>query len=368
MSHKKQKRHSKKLVFIIVGILVFIFSYSIIFIKNRLYTATTLIKNEAVTKVDQDKPVVGLVNDIAKDLNTSQTKAEAYSFVTRYFQNGGDIYEVYNSVESNPELLFLKEAEGIYPKVFDLIKKRRLPFTYSDEGMYAYLAYLEVLEAHGYGDVATQGALVHQYVKMAYYKKMILEDKSKGKSLEYPNYTKKDITNDIKKATQFTDSANVSVSNIINGEELSKESIPSEIVTGLIQYASGLRYFESMNIHVAVVNTSKEVFSFVIKYAHTNVPAMYLFASLSNASTLLLSKNLDQSELRNAIYPFFDIKNGAHLGGLLKNMLDARFNRNGNRFRDLDIYSFNNISSLASKVPEFKVWLMRNGWTDADFK
>lgn len=313
--------------------------------------------------------VEAVVLDISEGRNTQQTKSGLYIFLTRYFNNGGDIYEVYDYIETTPELSFLKEAENLNSEVFKKIHNKKLPHTYSDEGMYAYLAYLEVLETHGYGDVAVSSTLVHQYIKMAYYKKMIRNDKDKGQSLNYPPYTEKEITSDIKKSLQFLSTANSDMGIFFNDPKVLETLYNYDFLIGLIQYGSALRYLESLNVGFASSYSSREIFSFAIKYSYETAPDMYLFTSLSNASTLLLLSSYSGIELRNAVYPFFDIRIPINKkDGLVGKILNSKFERIDSRFMDLDIYSFKNISSIANKVPEFKTWLILNGWLEGDFK
>ena len=85
------------------------------------------------------------LNDIRNGVNDKYTKSDIYFITHRFFDNGGNIYEIYDYVEANPELTFLKEAENIYPGIFKLIKERKLEPYATDSGYYAYLAYVEVI-------------------------------------------------------------------------------------------------------------------------------------------------------------------------------------------------------------------------------
>ena len=108
------------------------------------------------------------LEDIKNGKNDKFTKSAAYFITHRFFDNGGNIYEIYDYINAHPELAFLKEAEKIYPNIFDQIHKRTLPSIYVDRSYYAYLAYVEILNKHGYSDIAALGTAANQYAKLAH--------------------------------------------------------------------------------------------------------------------------------------------------------------------------------------------------------
>jgi hypothetical protein len=311
------------------------------------------------------------VLDVRNSVNTLKTKANGYDFISSYVNNGGNIYEVYDFIDSHSELSFLKEAESIYPEVFKQITRRRLPFTYSDRGMYAYLAYLETLERHGYGGITTLGPLSHQYIKMAYYMKMIIEDKSNGRSLNYPDYKQEDIKSNMEKAARFALLGEGEVRNILREEFLSGNVASVPALVGLVQYAVALRYFGIMDRDVIVSSdqTSRDIFSFAREYAKRGgFPEIYLPVHLSDAVSLLLLPEKKREEMKTALLPFLATEKAHEKSGFIRKVLDARFDIPVSRFRDLDIYSNQNIKNLGLEVPEFRAWLLSNGWTESDFK
>jgi hypothetical protein len=319
------------------------------------------------TTVELPSDNVKLLSLLSDRINNEDTKEFLYNFVMQYFKNGGNIYEVYDYVNSHNELDFLHEAEALNPQVFDAIKQRELPFTYSDRGMYATLAYVEIIELHGYGGLAAKSTLFHEYAKMAYYKETIISDKINGRSLEYPNYSKKDVNEDVAKSLQFMALASTSVSTFVQNDFSIVTKYPENDVKALVQYAVGLRYLEAMNKISKQQNTSSKVFSFAIKYSHINAKKMYLYASLSNAVSLSYSKEVNKNEVRNAVYPFFSTYTAKQDVGIAKAVIDSKFTTSPSRFGDLGIYSYENIKLLASLVPEFKQWLISKGWNDVDF-
>lgn len=329
---------------------------------NSRYYAS-LYQNEPTALQDS------FVKDVGDGMNGGETKADIYFILHRYIDNGGNIYEIYDYIASHPELAFLKEAETIYPKDFELIKKRRLPFTYSDQGMYAYLAYTEIVEKHGYADVAALGTGANQYAKMAYYKRMIIRDKTEGKSLNYPNYRETDVKRDISKAVYFAKKAQGEIVKIIDDKTALGDTRSIDTLFGTEEYASALRYLAALKVNFTSPRTAQETFSFATEFAYHSLPELYLTVSLTNASTLLLVGSSTNNEIRNAVFPFFDLKptiNGEKT--IIDRILRARTEKPASRYRDLDIDSLRNIVALGNKVPEFKAWLVSNGWAEDDFR
>lgn len=296
------------------------------------------------------------------------TQLDAYFFTHRYIDNGGNIYELYDFIDKNTELAFMKEAESIYPEVFTNIRDRRVPFTYSDQGIYAYLAYLEVLEKHGYANAAMLSTAANQYAKLAYYKKGIREEKSVGKLPTYPDYTKAEIASDLKRGQFFYPKAEEATRVIMSAPERMDPAVLDAVYAGE-QLGSAWRYFSGYGSAVDSEVSATEAFAFATRSASRGVPELYLYVSLSNASTALLVESTTPIELRNAIYPFLDIRDGRiKQSGIVEKVIRARIDPVGARFRDLDLYSRKNIAELGRRVPEFKSWLISNGWKEQDFE
>lgn len=292
---------------------------------------------------------------------------DAYFFTHRYIDNGGNIYELYDFIEGSPEVAFLKEAESIYPEVFAGIRDRRAPFTYSDQGMYAYLAYLEVLEKRGYANAATLSTLANQYAKLAYYKKGIREEKSEGLLPTYPDYSLAEIASDLKKGQSFYVKAEEALRVLMSAPEPVDATVLDAIYAGE-QLGSASRYFSGYGNAFESETSAAEAFAFAARSAYRSAPEFYLYVSLSNASTALLVESTSELEIRNAVYPFLDIRGGnIKKSGIVEKVIRARIEPEGARFRDLDLYSRKNIIELGRRVPEFKAWLMSNGWKEEDF-
>lgn len=292
---------------------------------------------------------------------------DAYFFTHRYIDNGGNIYELYDYIEQTPELSFLKEAAGIYPEVFKLIQDRRAPFTYSDQGIYAYLAYLEVFEKHGYASAAMLSTAANQYAKLAYYKKGIREEKSRGLLPTYPEYGSAEMISDLKKGQVLYRKAEEAVRVLMSIEETDDASVLDIVYAGE-QLGSASRYFSAYGNPVRSETSAAQAFEFASKTAIQRVPELYLYVSLSNASTALLVDETTDFELRNAVYPFLGIRDEKmKQGGIVEKVILSRTEPAAARFRDLDLYSRKNITELGRRVPEFKTWLISNGWKEQDF-
>ena len=299
------------------------------------------------------------------------SRADAYFVTHRYIDNGGNIYELHDFFDQHPELAFLNaEAAEIRPEIFDLIRARRAPSTYSDQGMYAYLAYLEVLERHGYANVAMTSTAANQYAKFAYYKAGIRKEKNEGGLPTYPDYSLDEIASDLKKSEFFLKMSAEPISWLISGESsVATGGVqPLDVFYAVEQFGSVLRYLEAYGVSIKTENTAGEVFAFGMKFSRQELPELYLALSLSNASTLLLV-DAEDGELRNALYPFLNVKGPeAKRSGIVERIIRARLDAPNARFRDLDSYSKKKIVELGQRVPEFKSWLMENGWKDADFE
>lgn len=332
--------------------------------KERYYRS--LFQNDPSTVQE------GLLSTVREESVDIQSKANAYFVTHRYIDNGGNIYELYDFFARHPELVFINtEAAKIRPEIFDQIEKRRAPSEYSDQGIYAYLAYLEVLERHGYANIAMTSTAANQYAKLAYYKTGIRKEKSAGDLSTYPDYSLEEINSDIKKARFFLSLSDEPISWLMSGESsVAKGSaLPLDIFYGMEQYGSALRYLTAYGKSPEdAKKTADNVFAFGTQFVRRELPELYLYFSLSNASTFLLV-DASSREIRNALYPFFDIRSDeAKQSGIVERVLRSRLDAPMARYRDLDLYSKKKITELGRKVPEFRAWLVSNGWKEADFE
>ncbi len=316
---------------------------------------------------DKDLARDFFLDDIRRDINDEYTRKSAYLVFKSYIESG-NIYELYDYVGAHPELGFLREAESLYPKSFQKVIKKQVPWHYTDDGMYVYLAYLEILEKHGYGNEMVLSTLTYRYAQMAYYKRMIHEDKIRGESLEYPNYTIDERNRDIEKSILFAKKRDSAIRMIIDTDVVGGNDGIENFLDDITQYASALRYLESLEVDVSQMMDSKTIFSYAVSQAYHFKPELYLKITLTNAATLLLVPSSSPLEIRNAVFPFLDFhveENGSV--PVVGRILRSRVEPDHIRYADLSIYSRVTILSLAEKVLEFKVWLLSNGWSESDF-
>lgn len=311
------------------------------------------------------------LDDIRNGVNDKVTKSAVYFITHRFFDNGGNIYEIYDFIEAHPELAFMKEAEAIYPNEFDQLKKGIIPKTPVDRALYIYCAYVEVLYKHGYADVAGVATVANQYAKTAYFTTTIAKEMPKKEGAHRSRYAKRNV----KKAVEFMRIAKQPVVDIMEGKLTEKDIMPRDILVGLNQYAAALRYLEAMGYDVSVSpKSAQEIFEFTTEYAYRNVPALHHFTSLLNASTLAIIDGADPRDVRSALYPVldFDMKGRVLPTSILHRVIGSRSETKLPPERvgetNMDIYSKRNTLRLAGIVPEFKTWLMSNGWVESDFQ
>lgn len=352
-------------VLILIALILVIFAVIRVIVADQ--KALQIVKQE---KTHKTIIMEGLLKNYPKDLQKSFTesvklgesdkyaKSAAYFVMHRYFDNKGDIYELYDYSNSDPVLSFLKDAEQIYPDIFLKIKNKQLPTTFSEEGMYAYLAYLEVLDKKGYGDIALQGTAANQYAKMAYIGKSMSKDKN-IKNLS------PDQKRNLDKAMLFAKNASTEVASMVNSRTIPDSVYVADVVIGLNQYAYALRYFKYFELPFNSPKTSEEIFALTTEYTSKKIPELSMFTHLINASSLVLIHG-NVAEITTALKPLTDYNpvilppvDHSVIDRVLKARLDVE--KEG-------VYSKQNIVSIAVEIPKFKMWLLAFGWKESDFE
>ncbi|MFA5132143.1 MAG: hypothetical protein WC444_02325 [Candidatus Paceibacterota bacterium] len=329
-------------------------------------------KEEALVLQEQNhktEVLDSLVNNTPKPLQDSflksvdsgaldkYAKSAAYFIMHRYFDNKGNIYEIYDYSNSDPRLSFLKEAEQIYPDIFAKIQNKTLPTSFSEEGTYAYLAYLEALDKKGYTDVAAQGTAANQYAKMAYIGKIQSSDK------DLKNLSS-DQKRNLDKSMLFAKSAANEVSAIVDSKTIPDGVYVADVVIGLNQYAYALRHYKYFGIPFSSPKTPEEIFALTTEYTSTKVPELNMFTHLIDASSLALI-NGSSTEITKALRPFINYRVSVipRDYSVVDRVMKARLGHEKE-----GVYSKENIISISKKSPDFKSWLYKAGWKDADFK
>ena len=377
LKQKKVILNKRKLKFLIIITVVCILMISLVVIFYYRAPLVKVVKNkeaymQSVIANDPKDLQDLFAKDIVNGVNDKGTRASAYFIVHRYFDNNGNIYEIYDYVNSHPELAFLKEAETMYPKVFQFIKERKLPKTGTDSALYAVLAYLEILDKHGYADVADHATLMNQYAKFAYFNTRLKKE-------FHPNdleWRKLLIERDTTKALFYREKTKGEVNKISKDQLNTKDIEPRNVLVGLNQYAAGLRYLELIGIPRDTNFLSADyTFLYSLNYSSKYVPELYTFTSYLNASTYsLFSSSTDQLvvEALNPFFAYIDLKKKNKLpydkGSLFLKIINAK-NEEIVIPEDIsfDIFGKTNVVSLAKRDPRLKQLLIEKGWTENDF-
>ena len=368
-------------VFVVLGG-YFLFSFYIKNNKNRQvvdYKSRLDNNNQAyIDSLIKDDPTTlqkNFLNDVKSGVNDKFTKSDAYFLTHRFFDNYGNIYEIHDYVKGHPELDFIeKGAEKIYPKIFEDINNNKLSKKSNNNSYYAVLAYIEVLVDYGYTDIAALGTLANQYSRFGYFR-YIISKASPSMSPKDKKANLKMAERDIQKALEYVALSDKIVADIVDKKITENDMTARDILVGLNQYGASLRYLEAYGIKATSTKTSKEVFDFTSEYAYKNVPVLVNYTALLNASTLKLASSSSSGDIRVALYPILDSKLGkVKERTVISKIIDSRFDTPPKTAsgsldsRYWDSYSKRNVVSLSKKVPEFKAWLMKNGWVEEDFK
>ncbi len=351
----------------------FLFYRENILVEERVIDSAYMKKeNDAYRSLNMDPQALQILfeADVRSGSKDEHVKSHAYFLLNRYFNTGGNIYEIYDYVNSRPSLAFMKQAENIYPPVFQSIRDRALPSTFSTEGMYAYLAYIEALDRAGYAGVVARSTAAHEYAQMAYAVTKQPEQLSPGVNVT------QNIQFKINKALFFAEAARDDVAGIVDGTVTSDEILRRDMVVGLSHYAVAMRYFQALGVEFTSPKTSAETFDFSMREAKRDFPSLEPFTSLLNASSLLLDEASTAEEVKIALEPLLrvDMANtDVSQINTLRRIVESRneetryLKGTTTALQKLDVFGKANIRSLAIKVPEFRTWLMSAGWTVGDF-
>lgn len=306
---------------------------------------------------DSPKPLQdAFLNSVSNGENDKYAKSAAYFIMHRYFDNKGNIYELYDYANSDQKLAFLNEAEKIYPNVFQNIRDKKVPATFSEEGTYAYLAYLEILDRNGYADISTQGTAANQYAKMAYIGKI----QSKNNNVKILSDDQK---RNLEKAVAFASNASKEVDSIVKSGDIPDTTYVADVVIGLNQYAYALRYFDFFEIPFTSSTTPEEIFAFTTDYTSKKLTVLRMFTHLTNASSLAMI-GAKKEDITKALGPIlkYDTSVTPREYSVIDRIIKARLGKEKE-----GVYSKENIVLLASTSPEFKSWLIKAGWGESDF-
>lgn len=300
---------------------------------------------------------------VKKGDKSADVKAAAYFVQHRYFDNGGDIYEIYDYVKAHPELSFLNEAEKIEPEIFKAISDRTFaPKKGFESGMRANLAYIEVLAKYDYVDMAGLNTIANKSLEIAY---------NTRSGAIYSKDKEADIKSLTEKAKYFLDKSTPEVAGVMSGKLTSKDIAIPDIVVGLNQYASALRLMKAMKIDYKSEVTAEQVFTFNTEYVRKYYAPLVFFTDLSNAGSLVLQNgsSTNVAEFDNILKDFYaadfekrpNMKSGTLFRGI------SKLGKKDNGLYCL--YCKNSIMSMSSISPKFKDFLITKlDFVEADFK
>jgi hypothetical protein len=306
-----------------------------------------------------------LVDKIASGENDKETRSAIYWITHRYFDNGGNIYEIYDFIENHPEVSFLKDAEAIYPDVFAAVKARTVT-SYSRESLLALLAYYEAIDAYGYANIAIWGLAANKYSEQAY---MNLPNPSDTPDIASQRAKYFDAM--LNYAQQF---ALLSENYLIN-QTLTSGSLAdlrndtnldvNDLVVGLNQHASALANLAGLNAQIPSTFSFSEIFEYTSELTKTEVQRLYFFTNYLYATALVQSKTATPENVAAPLERIITYarENASEWrpGGSIERVVSSK------NTREASVFSYEIAKQLAALYVPFKIWLVENGWDESDF-
>ena len=304
---------------------------------------------------------------VAAGEKDDEAKSAIYWITHRYFDNGGDIYEIYDFIQARPELAFLNEAELIYPPIFDLVKNRQVT-NYSVESLMALLAYYEIIDLYGYAGIGVWGIAANQYAELARVAKFAYE---RDVTAATNRDTLRALGQMQDKSRMFVDLASEwLVANTAETYSLndlnSLNMIPDDLLVGLNQYGAALENLRGVGITIGTMYSAGDIYEFNYALVAEQVPRLYFFTNYLHASSLVAggtatsdnvalplsralayARDTDPAEWRGSVYRVIESRNTTDTAGM---------------------YAPATAKKLANLNQEFKGWLLENGWVEADFR
>ena len=309
------------------------------------------------------------VEKVKNKQNDQEAKSAIYWIIHRYFDNGGDIYEIYDFIQANPEVSFLNEAEKIYPESFSKIKTSKVK-NWSSESLLALVAYYEVIDKHGYADISMWGLAANKYSEFAYgaKEKFLLEGNKrstkggmstlqfKSMTTEKARYFSSKVEDFITKNTQKTKSLD---------DLRSLPIIPDDLLVGLNQYGSALENLKGIGFYSSKNITPKELYDFNYSLASTLVPRLYFFTNYLYATSLVYGGDATKTSVKLPLSRAVDYAEKTDPSKWSKSVTRVINSKTSN---ERSMYEYSVVKKLAALDPKFKAWLKKYGWTEADFK
>ena len=361
-------RQSVKYLYIIIAVIAFVSAVTLYAMKDTLFTQVPKIVETEQVPLTEKKQLNQNIGDsllrdkpkdlqdyfkakIAKNENDSLSRAAIYFITHRFFDNGGDVYEIVDYIQSDSSLAFLEEAETVYPKIFTKILAREK--LNKQERLLAYLAYLEILEKSGYADAAAYGTAASKYIELY----------DVEKSTKASQFGAAELNSFKGKSVQFAHAAQGEVETFIstNGVRDSDFS-KDEMLVGMSQYAVALAFFKKYDISIDASYTYEEVFDFALNYATRNTLVLEAFTALNYNYALIIagdasvekSEKIGLGEIMKKTYQKTTYKKN----GLIDKMMNGTalgYNVNG-------IYGAKTISKIIGYDAAFKEFMVIRGY------
>lgn len=306
------------------------------------------------------------IEQIKSGKNDDNTQVALMWITHRYFDNGGDINEIYDFVNAHSEISFLKEAEKIHPEVFLLVKEKKVK-NYDAYSLMALLAYFEIANKYNYANLGMLGIGANKYAELAYgafnaanatnvhteelkFSKLYYEFKNKSLmfSVKANDY--------INEKTKLTGKIN----------DLETAGLREDtLLVGLNQFASAQYFYKGMDMPFISTIPPEEIFAFNVDFSRRKFVRLYLFTNYLWAFSLENGKSANMLTLMNPlnnIIEYARANKNIRPEGSLSRIIHS--NTNG----ETGLFSQVTAKALASEYKPFREWLREVGWREQDFK
>ena len=369
-----KKNLTTRRVVVILGIILILLLPIILFFARgfiRSLIAPKYIVSEVITMsvmAGNQKPIQDfLIQKIQDGKNDDATKSALFWITHRFFDNGGNIYEIYDFVNSHKEVAFLREADTIYPEAFAAIQARKVK-PYDMYSLVALLGYFEIANKYNYANFAMLGLASNKYAEIASVYKKVSDLKTTSTTTKEStrkafeeflgrSRTFSILTDDylMKKVTRVEDLKN------LKNKDLSDD----DLLIGLNQFASAQYFYRGMNRSVISSFTPEEIFKFNISFARTYVPRLYFF---TNYLWAVANFNAGSANMMTLSLPLNNVIEYAKVNNVVLTPRSVERVKYANKNGENGMFSHETVKGLAASFIPFKNWLIEVGWTEKDFK
>ncbi len=325
---------------------------------------------ESVGGVDPTPLQDYFAEKVANGENDDETKSAIYWITHRYFDNGGDINEIYDFIQARPAIAFLNEAESIYPTLFAKIKDKSIG-KYNSDSLLALLAYYEVIDRYGYGDIALWGMAANQYATLALNAQQLHERREQaGYTYKEGEVQMSDFKEEMtrravyfmKRGREFLAANTTETGSLSDLNKLTM--IPDDLLVGLNQYAAALENLKGVGWGFGTPYQSGEIYAFNHDLAQSKVPRLYFFTNYLYAASLVAGGNASSETVALPLSRALEYTKTTDRAEWRKSVTRVIEAKTAN---ESGMYAYQIVKTLAALNSDFKNWLMSEGWTQADF-